>query len=120
DTPRADLDRMVNQRQFVAALLHRAASPAVWLNPWRWYAAPRAVADALTVDRADHAWDLARLGWALHGSPATVTVPIGEFSSGDAGSVVVWDHARAARLFDALSSDGQLPAGSTDEQQPSS
>ncbi|WP_225526713.1 LCP family protein, partial [Mycobacterium avium] len=120
DTPRADLDRMVNQRQFVAALLHRAASPAVWLNPWRWYAAPRAVADALTVDRADHAWDLARLGWALHGSPATVTVPIGEFTSGDAGSVVVWDHARAARLFDALSSDGQLPAGSTDEQQPSS
>ncbi len=67
-----------------------------------------------------HAWDLARLGWALHGSPATVTVPIGEFTSGDAGSVVVWDHARAARLFDALSSDGQLPAGSTDEQQPSS
>nr|WP_258011128.1 LCP family protein [Mycobacterium avium] len=120
DTPRADLDRMVNQRQFVAALLHRAASPAVWLNPWRWYAAPRAVADSLTVDRADHAWDLARLGWALHGSPATVTVPIGEFTSGDAGSVVVWDHARAARLFDALSSDGQLPAGSTDEQQPSS
>ncbi|ETB47337.1 LytTR family transcriptional regulator, partial [Mycobacterium avium subsp. paratuberculosis 10-8425] len=54
DTPRADLDRMVNQRQFVAALLHRAASPTVWLNPWRWYAAPRAVADALTVDRADH------------------------------------------------------------------
>ncbi|WP_459958600.1 LCP family protein, partial [Mycobacterium avium] len=47
DTPRADLDRMVNQRQFVAALLHRAASPAVWLNPWRWYAAPRAVADSL-------------------------------------------------------------------------
>ena len=32
-TPRADLDRMVNQRQFVSALLQRAASPAVWLNP---------------------------------------------------------------------------------------
>ncbi|WP_196771246.1 LCP family protein, partial [Mycobacterium colombiense] len=51
DTPRADLDRMVNQRQFVAALLHRAASPAVWLNPWRWFSVPRAAADALTVDR---------------------------------------------------------------------
>ena len=32
DTPRADLDRMVNQRQFMSALLHRAASPAVWLE----------------------------------------------------------------------------------------
>ncbi|MBV9720624.1 MAG: LCP family protein, partial [Mycobacterium sp.] len=34
-TPRADLDRMVNQRRFMAALLHRMASPAVWLDPWR-------------------------------------------------------------------------------------
>ena len=41
-TPRADLDRMVNQREFMSALLHRAASPAVWLNPWRWYSVPRA------------------------------------------------------------------------------
>src|SRR6202012_2658863 len=28
-TPRADLDRMVNQRQFMSALLDRMASPAV-------------------------------------------------------------------------------------------
>ena len=53
DTPRADLDRMINQRQFMSALLHRAASPAVWLNPWRWYSVPRAAADALTVDQGD-------------------------------------------------------------------
>ena len=32
-TPRADLDRMVNQRQFMSALLHRAASPAVLAEP---------------------------------------------------------------------------------------
>ena len=51
DTPRADLDRMVNQRQFISALLHRAASPSVWLNPWRWYSVPHAAADALTVER---------------------------------------------------------------------
>ena len=53
-TPRADLDRMVNQRQFMSAVLHRAGSPAVWLNPWRWYTVPRAAAAALTVDRGDH------------------------------------------------------------------
>jgi LCP family protein required for cell wall assembly len=108
-TPRADLDRMVDQRQFMAALLHRAASPVVWLNPWRWYSVPHATADALTVDQGDHVWDLARLGWALRGSTTTLTVPIGEFTGGDSGSVVVWDHDRAAQLFDALAADRPVP-----------
>lgn len=110
DTPRADLDRMVHQREFMSALLHRATSPAVYLNPWRWYTAPRAAAGALTVDRGDHVWDLARLGWALRGSKKAMTVPIGEFTSSDAGSVVVWNHDEAAKLFEALSSDGPVPA----------
>jgi LCP family protein required for cell wall assembly len=108
-TPRADLDRMVDQRQFMAALLHRVASPAIWLNPWRWYSVPHAAVDALTVDRDDHVWDLARLGWALGGSTTTLTVPIGELTSSDAGSVVVWDHQKAAALFDALAADQPVP-----------
>jgi LCP family protein required for cell wall assembly len=109
DTPRADLDRMVNQRHFMSAVLRRAASPAVWLNPWRWYSVAHAVAGALTVDRGDHPWDMARLGWALHGSTTALTVPIGEFTGTDVGSVVVWDHQRAARLFDALAADQPAP-----------
>ena len=55
-------------------------------------------------------WDLARLGGALHGTTTSVTVPIGEFSSGDAGAVVVWNHDVAAKLFDALASDAPVPA----------
>ena len=109
-TPRADLDRMVDQRRFMAALLHRAASPAVWLNPWRWYWVPHAAVDALTVDRDDHVWDLARLGWALHRSTTALTVPIGELTGSDAGSVVVWDHQKAAALFDALAADQPVPS----------
>jgi LCP family protein required for cell wall assembly len=116
DTPRADLDRMVNQRRFMSALLHRAASPAVWLNPWRWYSVPRAAADALTVDQGDHVWDLARLGWALHGSITTLTVPIGELTGSDAGSVVVWNHDEAAQLFDALDADKPVPPAILGEQ----
>ena len=108
-TPRADLDRMIDQRRFMSALLRRAAGPAVWLNPWRWYSVPHAAADALTVDHGDHVWDLARLGWALHGSTTTLTVPIGEFTTSDAGSVVVWDHEKAALLFDALAADAPVP-----------
>ena len=108
---------MVNQRQFMSALLHRAASPAVWLNPCRWYSVPRAAADALTVDQGDHVWDLARLGSALHGSTTSVTVPIGEFTSGDVGSVVVWNHDVAGKLFDALASDAPVPADALQGQQ---
>jgi LCP family protein required for cell wall assembly len=104
-TPRADLDRMVSQRRFMSAMLRRVTSPAVWLNPLRWYSVPRATAGALTVDRGDHVWDLARLGWALHGTPTTLTVPIGEFTNSDAGSVVVWDHDSARELFASLAAD---------------
>lgn len=109
-TPRADLDRMVDQRRFMAALLHRAASPAVWLNPWRWYSVPRAAVNALTLDHDDHVWDLARLGWALHGSMTALTVPVGALTGSDAGSVVVWDHEKAAALFDALAADQPVPS----------
>lgn len=110
DTPRADLDRMVNQRKFMSALLRRVSSPAVWLNPFRWYSVPYATAAALTVDRGDQVWDLARLGWSMRGSPTTLTVPIGDLTTGDAGSVVVWDHDAASELFDALAADAQMPA----------
>ncbi len=108
-TPRADLDRMVNQRQFMSALMHRAASPAVLLNPLRWSPMANAAADSLTVDSDDHIWDLARLGWALRGDLTTTTVPIGEFTGSDSGSVVVWDEEIANELFVALKSDTPVP-----------
>ena len=108
-TPRADLDRMVNQRQFMSALMHRAASPGVLLNPLRWSPMANAAADSLTVDSHDHIWDLARLGWALRGDLTTTTVPIGEFTGSDSGSVVVWDEEIANELFAALKSDTPVP-----------
>lgn len=115
-TPRADLDRMVDQRMFLTALLRRATSPTVWLNPWRWYFVPPAVIAALTVDDGDRAWDLARLAWALRGTVTEVTVPIGEFTGSDAGDVVVWDHELAAQLFEALNTDAPIPAAVLDSQ----
>nr|WP_264067004.1 LCP family protein [Mycolicibacterium komossense] len=115
-TPRADLDRMTNQRRFMADLLSRATSPAVWLNPWHWYSVPHAAVDALTVNDGDHVWDLARLGWALHGNTTAITVPIGEFTTGDVGSVVVWDHSAAGQLFEALAADRPVPQAALDAQ----
>jgi LCP family protein required for cell wall assembly len=109
-TPRADLDRMTNQREFMSALMHRSVSPAVLLNPLRWYPMAAAAAAAVTVDDGAHVWDLARLAWALHGTVTTATVPIGEFTGGDSGSVVVWDDDAASRLFAALAADDAVPA----------
>jgi LCP family protein required for cell wall assembly len=117
-TPRADLDRMINQRQFMSALLHRAASPAVLLNPMRWYPMAHAVSGALTVDAGDHIWDLARLAWALRGDITTTTVPIGEFTGSDSGSVVMWNSDAAGRLFAALASDSPVPQDVLDAAQP--
>ncbi|WP_431240894.1 LCP family protein [Mycolicibacterium aichiense] len=115
-TPRADLDRMVHQREFMAAVMHRASSPLVWLNPWRWYSVPKAAVGSLTVDTGDHVWDLAQLGWALHGSTTAITVPIGEFTGNSSGSVVVWDSDAADQLFQALRTDSAIPKSVLDAQ----
>ncbi|BBW99814.1 hypothetical protein MMOR_07510 [Mycolicibacterium moriokaense] len=115
-TPRADLDRMVNQRAFMSALLRRATSPAVWLNPLRWYPMMHAASGAVTVGEQDHIWDLARLAWAMRGDVTTTTVPIGEFSGGDSGSVVVWDSEVADQLFAALKTDAPVPQDVLDAQ----
>ena len=108
-TARADLDRMINQREFLSALLHRAASPAVWLNPFRWLALKSSVTNAMTVDSGVHVWDLVRLAWALHDKPVTTTVPIEESTVNDLGDVVEWNSDAASRLFAAMSADEPIP-----------
>jgi LCP family protein required for cell wall assembly len=117
-TPRADLDRMINQRQFMSALMHRAASPVVWANPLRWYPMTHAASGSITVDDGAHMWDLVRLAWSLHGNVTTTTVPIGEFTGSDSGSVVVWNSDEAKRLFSALASDDTVPADVLEANQP--
>lgn len=117
-TARADLDRMVNQRQFISALVQRAASPAVFLNPLRWYPMTRGIVDTLTVGQGEHVWDLARLAWALRGEVTTVTVPIGDFTVNGSGSIVVWDDQAAEQLFAALASDAPIPQAVLDAADP--
>ena len=108
-TPRADLDRMSNQREFMSALMHRAASPAVLLNPLRWYPLAHAASSAVTVDQGAHVWDLARLAWALHGTSPPPPFPSASSPAATSGSVVVWDDDAATRLFQALAADAPVP-----------
>jgi LCP family protein required for cell wall assembly len=106
-SPRGDLDRVVRQREFLGALITRAASPSVLLNPFR---AVPLVSDApgtITVDNGDHVWNLARLGWAMrslsHGDAVTTTVPFAGFGPvSDGSSGVLWDKQQAGELFSRL------------------
>jgi LCP family protein required for cell wall assembly len=113
-SPRGDLDRVVRQREFLGALIARASSPAVLLNPFR--AGPLAAdaPDTVTVGHGDHVWHLARLGWAMRslsaGNAVTMTVPISGFGPvSDGSSGVLWDREQAGRLFDALAQDRPVP-----------
>jgi hypothetical protein len=63
--------------------------------------------DALTVDEGDHLWNLASLGFAMHGisdgSTVTTTVPVTD------GSATKWDPNKKQVLFDALRADTPIP-----------
>jgi LCP family protein required for cell wall assembly len=113
-SPRGDLDRVVRQREFIGALVARAASPAVLLNPFRVVPLAADAPGTITVDNGDHVWNLARLGWAMrslsHGDAVTTTVPFSGFGPvSDGSSGVLWDRAQAARLFNALAADQPVP-----------
>ncbi|MEV6320528.1 LCP family protein [Nocardia sp. NPDC051787] len=108
-TALADLDRMNNQRLFMAALLEKATSSATLANPFKLWPLASDTAKSLKVDNGDHIWDLGRLAWALKGDTVATAVPIGGFDDTDSGNVVLWDKDKASRFFDALADDQPVP-----------
>jgi hypothetical protein len=54
----------------------------------------------------------------LRGDITTTTVPIGEFTGSDSGSVVVWNSDAAGQLFAALASDSPVPQDVLDAGKP--
>jgi LCP family protein required for cell wall assembly len=107
---RGDLDRVQRQREFLGALMDKATSPGVLLNPFRNLRLALSGTDAIAVDDGDHVWSLPRFALAMravsgHGGIAT-TVPVaGTQTVGGAGSVVLWDRQKALALFEALKQD---------------
>ncbi|MBO0802776.1 MAG: LCP family protein [Nocardiopsaceae bacterium] len=102
-----DLQREHDQRVFLEALLRKATSPAVYLNP---VAAATTTLDAsglLHVDNGTHLWDLYRLATALPNA-RTMNVPIGRDGTVPrVGDVLYWNEAKAHALFTALANDRQ-------------
>jgi LCP family protein required for cell wall assembly len=112
--PRGDLGRVERQREMLAAVAKKAASPATVVNPVRYWSLSNASTQAVTLDEGTSLFGFGRLALAMRsvssGNGYTLTVPISDNSaSTSAGSAVLWDDDRAKALF------ADLARGDTDD-----
>lgn len=106
--PNADLERVVNQRKFLAALMDKATSPSVLLNPFKLIPFVNAAVDAVTVDNGDHIWNLAWLAFKISGDSITTTAPTGgDEVTGDGDSLIPDSDTKA--FFDAIAHGQEVP-----------
>ncbi|HEY9242479.1 MAG TPA: LCP family protein [Streptosporangiaceae bacterium] len=105
-----DLQREQDQRVFIKALLTKMTSPGTLANPFHSFPAAFGAAGALTVDKGTQLYQLVQVAFALR-HPETTTVPIGGTPLLAVGDVVIWDHAKSTRLFDAMRNDTPVPKG---------
>jgi anionic cell wall polymer biosynthesis LytR-Cps2A-Psr (LCP) family protein len=107
-----DLQRIEDQRAFLKALLSKATSPGVYLNPFTSLPFASAAASSLAVDKGTHLYNLMTAALALR-SPETGTIPIANatYFTANAGEAVLWNRSQALELFNALKNDQQVPAG---------
>jgi LCP family protein required for cell wall assembly len=106
----SDLQRIQDQRAFLSALLSKATSPGVYLNPFTALPFASTAASAISVDKGASLYDLLQAAQALR-APETGTVPIANANfQTSAGDAVEWDRTQALALFNALQADKPVPA----------
>lgn len=106
----SDLQRIEDQRAFLKALLSKATSPGVYLNPFTSLPFASSAASAISVDKGSSLYDLYQAAMALR-NPQSTTVPIANASlSTSAGDAVQWNRTEALALFNALKEDKAVPA----------
>ncbi len=109
--PTEDLQRIQDQRAFLSALLKKATSPGVYLNPFKALPFGSTAASSMSVDTGTTLLDLVHAASALR-DPETGTVPIADnnyYTS--AGDTVLWNKTLATELFNALKNGSPIPAG---------
>ena len=108
----SDLQRIQDQRAFLKALLNKATSSGVYLNPFTAYPFASTAAGSIAVDKGTSLYDLIQAGLALR-NPLTGTVPIANaaYETSNAGEAVLWNQAEALQLFKALQDDKPVPSG---------
>ncbi|MEV0176584.1 LCP family protein [Streptomyces sp. NPDC050803] len=116
----SDLGRMQRQQRFLAALVDRATSSGILLNPMKFRDVTRAVLGSVRADKEFGTDELLDLGRAMRNfSPSSsefTTVPIGQmgYVVKGVGSTLKWDAAKAERLFSALREDKPLSVRRTE------
>jgi LCP family protein required for cell wall assembly len=105
--PQGDLGRVKRQQEFLGAVFDEAVSPATLLNPIRLLSLGDAATTSLTIDEGDGPVSLLQFAYAMRavaaGDGRRVTVPVADANYVTAaGSSVLWDEDRAARLFRSL------------------
>jgi LCP family protein required for cell wall assembly len=108
----SDLQRIQDQRAFLKALLAKATSPGVYLNPFVALPFASTAAGSIAVDKGTSLYDLYQAAFALRGAQ-TGTVPIANanYVTSNAGDAVLWNQSEALALFNALQKDNPVPAG---------
>jgi LCP family protein required for cell wall assembly len=107
-----DLQRMQDQRAFLKALLDKATSPGVFLDPFVALPFGSSAASAISVDQGTSLYSLVKMAFALR-DPLTGTVPIANanYITANAGDAVLWNRTQALALFGALQNNQPVPAG---------
>jgi LCP family protein required for cell wall assembly len=105
-----DLQRIQDQRDYLKALLSKATSPSVFLNPFKALPFGSSAASSISVDQGTHLYDLIKVALALR-NPETGTVPIANADlQTAAGDSVEWNQSEATQLFNALKNNQAVPA----------
>jgi LCP family protein required for cell wall assembly len=117
--PKGDLGRAERQRQFLGAIMKKAATPATVLLPWRWWGFTHTAASSVIVGEDTSLLDTYRVLSTMRkvssDQALSLVVPLSTTNASTrAGSSVLWDDKRADALFTMLR-DGepveQAPAG---------
>jgi hypothetical protein len=110
DPAQGDLGRIGRQQKFMVAMLHKAESAGVLLNPFKLDSFLHSVASSLTTDSSLGTAQIIRLAETLHSmSPKNVqllTVPLSNTAlATPVGSAVLWDPVLSKRLFHDFTAD---------------
>jgi len=92
------------QREMLAAVAKKAASPSTVFNPVRYWRFNMAMADAIKVGRDTSLPEALALAWAMQrissGNGLTLTVPVSSTGAPTpVGSAVLWDSNKAKAMF---------------------
>ncbi|OYO11526.1 transcriptional regulator [Enemella evansiae] len=110
--PTGDLGRMNRQREMIAGIAKKAASPMTVINPFRWWGLNTGAAQSVKTDPGTGvvatAGVVAPMMKVAGGQGLTLMVPISNPNkSTAAGSSMIWDDAKAKEMF------GEIARGDT-------